>query len=309
MKFIILKNLCKTIWFAAVLAFLFVYAYKKREAMFEAIALLETTTVMIAILLIVVGKLGLVFNMRFAARQFSIALPWWECFRIYNLTQLAKYIPGSIWQFVGRVAVLKDRGVDGRRIRDSITAEHLWVIGVSGIMGLFLTGLYGIEALRQWRESLSLDRLPQLHLGLIPIIAGAFFIALWFFRARIMRILGWSRSLLPSIPALCALVMTWCLFGASLWITMRPFSEEVSLLYVVGVYCVAYVVGFFVPFAPAGLGIREACIVVALTPSVGADFSVLLAAINRVLYFFSEIFLAGVSFQKGLTRKVNLDVG
>ena len=65
--------------------------------------------------------------------------------------------------------------------------------------------------------------------------------------------------------------------------------------YILGSYCIAYVVGFFVPFAPAGLGVREATIVFAIAPFVGNEIAILLAGINRVLYFAVELLLAGIS--------------
>ena len=79
------------------------------------------------------------------------------------------------------------------------------------------------------------------------------------------------------------------LLGSAFWLTLSPFSvDTISWSYVVGVYCLAYLVGFLVPFAPAGLGAREAVLVAGAGPLVGVDVAIFLAAVNRILYLLAE---------------------
>jgi hypothetical protein len=57
----------------------------------------------------------------------------------------------------------------------------------------------------------------------------------------------------------------------------------------------AHAIGFLVPFAPAGLGIREAVIAVCLTPYLQFDSAIFLATINRALFFAMEFFLFSIA--------------
>lgn len=104
--------------------------------------------------------------------------------------------------------------------------------------------------------------------------------------------------MMPPLRVVAILAFTWTLFGAAMWVTTAQMMHvPVSLLYLVGAYCVAYVAGFFVPFAPAGLGVREAVLVFAMSPMASIEVGMLLAGLNRIIYFAAELVLAFISLR------------
>lgn len=281
------------------IAFIIAYTISKKAVILQALSKLSTELLLASALLIFLAKLGLAVNMRQAAERFAIELGWVECYRIYNLTQLGKYIPGSIWQFVGRIAILRERDVSAKAIRDSLLAEHFWILGSAGFMAIvlifatrpdffgFLLVGYGTGPQRAW-----------LLIGL-----GVAFIALVFGFRLNRRFSDWLLRLLPPLRAIPVLILVWFFMGAALWVTLAPFVEQgPSLFYVVGTYCFAFLLGFVVPFAPAGLGIREAMIVLALLPYLPTETAILLAAINRIVNFGVEIFAASLCVPR---KKIN----
>lgn len=284
-----LKNIVKWIWILAIFFFTIFYAINKRDSISQMLSLLSVEILLVAVLLVLFAKACLVANMRKAAMRFGIVLEWGDSYRIYNFTQLGKYIPGSIWQFVGRVTILRERSVPITVIRDSLLAEHLWVISsavlLAGILILtsrpdffiFWLADAGFEIRWSWF-------LAALALLLITVISALF---------MYKRLSRWLLRLMPPSSAVPALLLTWFFLGASLWVTILPFVESMPpLSYVVGIYCFAYLAGFLVPFAPAGLGIREAILTFALMAFVRVDVAILLAAVNRILYFGVEVLLA-----------------
>lgn len=282
-------RLARVLWGLAVTVFVLLFAYERREELLKGIEAIDLGVLGGAVLLVCLAKLGFVWNVQFAARQFEICLGWKDSFRIYNLTQLAKYIPGSIWQFVGRFAVLRARGVEASRIRDSLLAEHLWVIGIASLLGILLLAWSDATLLVQSAKWVDDDGASSIIWVLV--VAGASVgggIVVW--RFRMLR--RWAVSLLPPWYVIPLLIVTWLLFGAALWVTLVPFAPEVALTYIVGLYCIAYVVGFVVPFAPAGLGVREALLVLGLVPIVATETAVLLAVANRLVYLSAEMVLA-----------------
>jgi hypothetical protein len=291
----LLKNIAKWVWMAAVLAFIVFYAISKKALIAQIFSMLPIGTLLGAAVLILVAKLCLVANMRSAASHFKIVLGWRDCYCIYNLTQLAKYIPGSIWHFVGRISILRGRGVAAEAIRDSLLAEHLWVI-VSAVLFACVLAFTGI---RDFFEAGLVDfnfgaLLPWL-LAAVILFASAAVIALLASR----RLLRWVLRLSPPLSAIPALFLAWTLLGASLWVTLGPFAaSKPSIPYIIGVYCFAFVLGFFVPFAPAGLGIREAILTFALIPFMAADVAILLAAVHRMIYFTVEVVLAAFCMRR-----------
>jgi uncharacterized membrane protein YbhN (UPF0104 family) len=90
-------------------------------------------------------------------------------------------------------------------------------------------------------------------------------------------------------------LVTWGFFSASLWVTIKPFVEELPpYTYVAGIYCLAYIVGFLSPFAPAGIGVRELILIQGLSAFISIDLCILLSLVNRLVYLFAEIILAAM---------------
>lgn len=281
-----LKNIAKWVWMAAVLAFIVFYTISKKDLIAKTFSMLPFETLLGAAVLVLAAKLCLVTNMRTAASHFKIMLGWQDCYCIYNLTQLAKYIPGSIWHFVGRITILRERGVTAQAIRDSLLAEHFWVIVSAVLLAMLLvfTSIQGFfEVELAYVNAKLLSTWVQVAFVLFAVATA---LTLLFSR----RLLRWLLRLLPPLGALPILLLIWLFLGTSLWVTLTPFVDSMpSILYIIGIYCFAYVAGFLVPFAPAGLGIREAILTFALTPFMGAEVAILLAAVNRIIYFTVEI--------------------
>jgi len=296
------RNLLKWGWGALVLIFIGIFAVNKWEIISTSFTLLEWHHVVIAFLAIVFAKFCLAANMQLAAIRNGINLTFIESQRIYNFSQLAKYIPGSIWQFVSRAAMLHDRGHNPASIRDSIFAEHFWALGTAFIIGLVLS----LVTAPNYLKSLIYSVEPAVYLFVyaIVLVSITVTVVLWFFKSKLKKIWYWAFQLFPSARALGVLALCWFALGFSLWITTIPFGEgNTSLAFVIGLYSLAYVIGFVVPFAPAGLGIREIILVGGLSLYMSADIAIVLAAANRVLYFLGEIILATLLWTKKVREK------
>jgi uncharacterized membrane protein YbhN (UPF0104 family) len=297
------KTAAKWLWVSAIITFALYYGWPRRSELLIAIETLGWPLLYFAFFLIVMAKLGLVVNMRFACKKFGISLGWWDAFQIYNHTQLAKYVPGSIWQFVGRIAIFNSRGYGGRTIRDALVAEHLWVILVAGSLGIYPL-LLSINTFVDLLDQSGLlighwHNVRAWNSVLVGLASTAALMAAWRWMSELQRLLHWFILLMPSWQVLVVLVVTWTLFGASLWVSIQPFVETFApFIHVVGLYGLAYVIGFLVPFAPAGLGIREAVLVLGLWSWVSADIALLLAGVNRLVYFLAELVLAAAGIFK-----------
>lgn len=284
-----LKNISKWLWMAALLGFTISYIINHKDLIAQTCSLLPWQSLLLATMFVLAGKLCLVSIMSIATKHFEIFLGWRNCYCIYNLTQLAKYIPGSIWQFVGRFSILHKRGIAKHTIRDSMIAEHLWVIISASLLAILLS----FNSIRAFFKSKLTEYSPDLlfiwEIVILFTLISAVILFIWLNR----RLFSWFLRILPPFTAIPVLVLTWLFLGASLWVTLESFVISMpSVFYIIGIYCFAYVMGFIVPFAPAGIGIREAILTFSLTPYMGADIAILLAAINRIIYFAVEIILA-----------------
>ena len=293
----------KWLWVSAVIIFAIHYAWPRRAELSNAIETLGWGPICFAFFLIVIAKLGMVVNMRLACKKFGIYLSWWDSFGIYNYTQLAKYMPGSVWQFVGRIAIFKSRGYDSRAISHTLLAEHSWMIFVAGLLGIYplLLDINAYIELLDW-SGMQFEQLENTYVWsavcVVFVCIFPFMIA-WHRGSKVQRFLRWLVELTPSWKVITFLFVTWVLFGSSLWVMLLPFFENTSpFANIIGLYCLAWVIGFLAPFAPAGLGVREIVLVLGLSAWVNADVALLLASLNRLVYFLAELFLAAVGAYK-----------
>lgn len=284
-----LKAALRLVWLISVVVFLVLFGVRNAESILEAGRQLPLFVLFASLILVVVAKMLLVVVMRSAAVKFAVDLSLSDAYCIYHQSQLGKYIPGSVWHFVGRASMLRDRGAPTSSIRDSIAAEHLWVLSSAVMFSMvFLLSLifpWSGEGSSQQFDELTIPTWP-LIVAVVAVAVGAIGIGS---RRRSRR---WMTSLLPDLRVIPLLVGVWFALGAALWITALPFtSAGLAATQLISGYALAYLVGFLVPFAPAGLGIREAILVVIMAPYVGTEVAILLAAINRVLYFAVELIL------------------
>ena len=88
--------------------------------------------------------------------------------------------------------------------------------------------------------------------------------AAWLSESVLLR----TRILLAA-TLLCA--CTWLVAGVAAWIFVTSVTDGPTpgFSYLLGAYTFAWLVGFVVPFAPSGLGVREATLIALVAPVVG----------------------------------------
>lgn len=290
------KLWAKRLWIAAIVVFVAVYLIREWPRIEIGLARLGPASILAALALVALAKLTLTIVAQVSCRRFGIDISLRESFYLYNFTQIAKYIPGSIWQFVGRAALLKTQGVEGRKIRNAMIYEIVWVTVSAGVLGLlFVSANYRVFLDRM----IEIDWLPQsAPRPAILVVAGvALTLALGLFVWLLRRRLASGIAALRPTPVLVLLlVITWFALGLSLWVTSPPFAAGgIPILYTIGVYCLGYTIGFVVPFAPAGIGIREVIFTLGMSPYLALPDAVLLAGINRIVYIAIELLFFAIA--------------
>jgi len=85
-----------------------------------------------------------------------------------------------------------------------------------------------------------------------------------------------------------------CLGFAALALPFLP--NEADILMLMGLYAIAFSIGFITPFAPAGIGVREAVLFLGLLPYMPLEVVILVSIANRLLYLLAELFLASIAY-------------
>lgn len=213
---------------------------------------------------------------------------------VFYVTQLGKYVPGSVWPVLAQVQLGARWGVP-RRLMLGANVLLLVVVTVTGlIVGALLLPWASPDGLERYWWLLLL--LPPLALLLHPRavttlidrllgLLGREHLGVHLTSGSVLRAAAWAMA-------------AWGCLGVHL-VVLATAYEPVSVALVAG--CVggmglAWAAGLaFVP-APAGAGVRETVLVLTLAPLTGSAAAALSVALSsRVLLLLADVVLAGAA--------------
>lgn len=231
---------------------------------------------------------------------------WWSLLRglgaqvpagaaagMFFVTQLGKYLPGSVWPTLGQMAFGARWGVP-RRV---MLAAGLLLIAAVTATGAAVGGL-----LLPWSSPAGLARYWWLLLLLVPLAVVLHPKALPWLLDRALARAGreptmarLSRRGLAHALGWC--LATWVVLGAHVGVLLAAYDAPgpAGVAAAIGGIGLAWAAGIaFVP-APAGAGVRDAVLVLTLLPFVDSAAALTIALTSRVLLLLADVGLAGVA--------------
>ncbi len=217
----------------------------------------------------------------------NLSLP--DGFRILNLSNLGRYIPGKIWQVFGMLYLARQKDVPEEQAAASFVIYQLFTIPASLLVWVIAA---------QFESALLIDKFKIMGsgsaycagiLGLIGCAMLVFRPAPFFHLANaILKRLGRPTTTFAldksvALQAFVGYFLGWAVFGLAFWLFLASVlgDNAPSILVAVGLYNVAYQIGYLALFAPGGLGPRELIIGVLLQPFVG-PLAPALAVVARI---------------------------
>lgn len=264
----------------------------------EAVAELPLWVLPTAIL---AGMLGLAAQMlawRSLLAGLGSPLPRAVAARVMFVGQLGKYLPGSVWAFVAQVELARDWNVPRSRGAAATLVAIAVTVAVSLAVAAVALPLSSTEAARRWWWALAAA--PVLLACLHPRVLGwgIGLAARPFARFREVTEAGPLRIGGGSVAASVGwTLVAWVPLGAHVWLLTWAVGGNVlaSIGPAVGAYALAWTLGLLVVFAPAGLGVREVVLVVALAPVVDAGAALVVAVLSRLVMTVADVGWAGLS--------------
>lgn len=216
--------------------------------------------------------------------------------RIFFVSQVAKYLPGGVWNFVAAAEMGTDFNISRRR---SVTVLLMSML-VSVLTGLAVASialLFGPANLieKYWWVLLVI---PALLVVLYPpVLNTVVHRGLTFLKRD-----GIEKPFSGRAIATAAFWSTgsWILAGGQVWLILTGLGNEATVetyLLTAGGYALAWVVGFLVFFIPAGVGVREVVLAASLAGLVPAGDVVVVVLLSRILFTVADLLLGlGASF-------------
>lgn len=219
---------------------------------------------------------------------------------VYFASNLGRYIPGKVWQLAGLAYLARREGVSTA----TATAAAVLVQAVS-LAGATVVGAWALAATPGvaggWGPWAAAALLLIVAVTTLPSVFDRL-LAVWFRLAGRMGSAGNPEGGSPpeeksaggapgtdrrvrspsfGIRWVALFGANWLLYAGSFWLLARSFGIDATFLALAPAFAAAYVLGYVMVFAPAGIGVREGFLVAFLQPSVGGAAAAALAVVAR----------------------------
>lgn len=276
----------KWLWLLAVIGFAGWYLRDNSTELVRYWNDLGYRAVLGALLALTIGRFFLSEISRHALKASGIRIRSIDSLAVNSVSQLGKYLPGSVWHLVGRVGLYRRWGATTKQASAVLILEN-------GVLLLSGAGLALLPVVLLFLNPVQVGGEDPIFRAIL-LLAALIIIAILFAVSR--RIFG-SRLLIVGRASLGFLwvisLLFWIVFGIAFWLCVAGEAQNLALLPIAtGVFAAGWIAGNLAPFAPAGVGVREAVIVGLLGPFVGVGTAIGAAAASRVLWTINELLLA-----------------
>lgn len=208
--------------------------------------------------------------------------------RLYLITNIAKYLPGNIWHFYGRIVALKDSGIALEAAALSVLLEPLMMAAAA--LGVALVSYHSPYWIIQ------IICLIALGIGVHPRILNPIlkYLETAKFKKQLSNFPKEASCQLDSYPfkpllgGVGFILLRWSGFMLTLLaLTPLNFGQIPMLL---GAYSFAWLLGLLIPGAPGGLGVFEATILALLSQQFSPGILLGAIAFYRLVSIVSETF-------------------
>jgi uncharacterized membrane protein YbhN (UPF0104 family) len=263
----------------------------RRGDLATAISRISAGAVLLSAGFAVVATVCTMLSWRSLLGDLGSPLPIRTAARIFLLSQVGKYLPGSVWPVLAQMELGRDHHVPARR-SGTVAVLSLIVSVISGLLVAALAlPLTSPAALR--RYGFAFLAVPVLVTALHPRVLGP--LLAWAFRFTRRGVPERAPTLRATGTALLWMLAAWAAFGAHLAVLVAAMGGTGAATVVtgsVGAFAVAWCVGFLVVVAPAGAGVREAVLIVALAPLLPSGPALFAALTSRTLLTIVDVVLA-----------------
>lgn len=193
-------------------------------------------------------------------KGFGHDIPLAPAMRIWSYSELARYIPGSVFQVIGRAFMLKPYGVSGS-VSSTVQLLELTLFLLANVaLAVLCLCWYGIKHMDGLAEMwmwVAMALVPMLSIIVHPRI---------YYRLvnAILKKIGKPPITLRLRGKKMTMLLGWTFIGL-LWqsagvyfVAAAPLQLQLAKWWVVaGAYSLAWVAGFLAVFSSAGMGVRE----------------------------------------------------
>jgi uncharacterized membrane protein YbhN (UPF0104 family) len=222
-------------------------------------------------------------------------LPTGVRIRLFMIANLGRYVPGKVWQIAGLAALGRRHGVPGPTGAAAAVVGQGVALAAAALIGMGSVWTLTGDQPGRWAVPVAL--VVAVAVGLTPPVFR-FVTDLWFRLAKTPK----PARLDARHGALWLLVAlaNWTMFAVAFWLLVVGLGIEAPFLATASAFAAAYVLGYLMLFAPAGIGVREGFLVAFLSPHMGAAAAGAVALVARLWTTLVEVIPAAAFWTRHL---------
>lgn len=220
-----------------------------------------------------------------------------EADRIYCRSNIGKYLPGNVFQYVERNLFLRGHGITQSDAASCSAFEIMGLLFIGVVLSLAFNGTRIFTILRQNIQT------KYVIVMIIAVICIAAALLILLFRSSKFRSSftfvkrkGFTQCLLFNLPMYAAVLL---MMGFSFALVMCSFPEFVpslpAIAEVTGGFIFSWLAGFVIIGAPGGLGIREVVLASVLGSSYKLETVVTAVVLGRLISVFADLIVWGIA--------------
>ncbi|MDD4052128.1 MAG: lysylphosphatidylglycerol synthase transmembrane domain-containing protein [candidate division Zixibacteria bacterium] len=228
-----------------------------------------------------------------------------KAFKISYIANLGRYIPGKIWQMFGMIMLAKKEGITEEEAVTSFGLTQLFAVPsglLCGVVFLLLSpgGFSDYAKIPYMSAGLKIVGAAILLVSILTVLYPQRMEALLnrifvLFKRKVIR-LKINKSLAAAIYG--GYFLAWSLYGLSFWIFVKGVTVETAPVFpVIGLFIIAYQIGYLAVFAPGGMGPREAVMTLLLAPFFGPAVAAALSLASRLWLIIVEAIAALIALK------------
>lgn len=241
----------------------------------------------------------LVFTRSLSGRRipFSAAMP------VYTQSNLYKYLPGNVFQYVGRNQLAADMDISHVDVACATVLDVLFCVFWTAVISAVLLGGRIAELLAKYGKGLLIVGV----VGIVLLTVGILLIRFRFREKLSASLARYSKAFAKeNRPMLLRGIFYYLLHNAvtaaMYFLCLRlivPQADMGELTALTGAFMFAWIIGFVTPGAPGGIGIREGVMLFVCGDSY-SDRIVLFVLVMRIASIFADAaaFLVGKVYNK-----------
>jgi len=258
---------------------------------------LHPLSVVCAAGLVLIATGFMMLSWRRVLEDLGSPLPLGAAVRVFSLSQLGKYIPGSIWPFVAQVELGREHGVP----RTRSAAVSVIAVVISVVTSVVVASV-----------ALPLAAQDAAHAYWWVLVATPVLVAM--LHPRVLNPgLDWALKIARRPPMEHRLTLRgitvsaawnlagWTAYGLQIWVLAVDLGGTGWALPLAstGAFALAWSAGFLFVIAPAGAGIRELVLAASLGSALGVGQVVLLVIASRLIVTIGDLVWAGAGYLLG----------